>query len=278
MLPPRIQLPPEIEAVLEGHRKGLAEELNQKLLTLPKRCLYLNSRRVSQQPLRRTGFSRLLGRKLSQPTLSPTASKFGGLPYCESEENWEGWSFLGQLNLGEANQHLEEPLRGLLRLDYGEGMLSEAVRATWFPEPTGDKAVPQGEVASHPKWETQIEYRLGWSLPRSEADWFSLVPKALDQELWDFFNDWTPSGYNEDEDDKSHRLLGWPAGGLDEHYGFTPPPGHSENISEYEMLLRLTYDNEADFGWGTNWVYILVPKEGLAAGDLSGVVVTGANY
>ena len=64
---------------------------------------------------------------------------------------------------------------------------------------------------------------------------------------------------------------------MDEHYGFTPPPGCSDDLASYECLLRLTFDNAAGFAWGTNWIYLLVPREDLERGDLSRVVPTGAN-
>ena len=64
---------------------------------------------------------------------------------------------------------------------------------------------------------------------------------------------------------------------MEDHYGFTAPAGLSADVSEYEMLLRLTFDNKADFGWGTNWIYVLVPKPDLARRDLSRIVVTGGN-
>lgn len=72
-------------------------------------------------------------------------------------------------------------------------------------------------------------------------------------------------------------MLGHKSGGLDEHYGLTPPPGCSDDIASYECLLRLTFDNAAGFGWGTNWIYLLVPREDLLRADLGRVVVTGAN-
>jgi hypothetical protein len=37
----------------------------------------------------------------------------------------------------------------------------------------------------------------------------------------------------------------------------------------------MTFDNNAGFAWGTNWVHLLVPREDLARADLSRIVVTG---
>ena len=105
----------------------------------------------------------------------------------------------------------------------------------------------------------RLKFKSGWSLPHNERDWFSLLPKELDG-LWDFWNEFEPEGFNDDNRDEYHTILGWPAGGLDDHSGFTAPPGCRDDINDYEMLVRLTFDNVAGFGWGTNWVYVLAPK------------------
>ena len=44
------------------------------------------------------------------------------------------------------------------------------------------------------------------------------------------------------------------------------------------MLWRITFDNVADFGWGTNWVYVIVHRDDLAEDRLDRALVTGANY
>ena len=75
----------------------------------------------------------------------------------------------------------------------------------------------------------------------------------------------------------NRKSLKGPADGLEEHYGFDPRDGLTDDIERYEMLVRLTYDNVADFGWGTNWLYILVPNEDLKHGDLSRFAFTAAN-
>lgn len=84
-------------------------------------------------------------------------------------------------------------------------------------------------------------------------------------------------GYNTDGFNEHHRKLGHKSSGIDEHYGFEPPPGCSGDIADYECLLRVTFDNESGFQWGTNWLYLIVPRNDLAAGQLGRSVVTGAN-
>jgi hypothetical protein len=76
----------------------------------------------------------------------------------------------------------------------------------------------------------------------------------------------------------SHQLGGWPHAGLYDHYGFEAPPGKTDAIDEWEMLLSLDFDNEAGFSWGSNYVYFLVDPTSLAAADLGEVIVTAANY
>lgn len=121
---------------------------------------------------------------------------------------------------------------------------------------------------------TRLDFRLAWSLPEGhvlEELW------PLPESRWFEYDELYPRGYNDDASDEYHRLLGHRSAGLDEHYGFTPPAGLTEEIADYDSLLRLTFDNRADFAWGTNWIYVLVPREDLARGDLSRIVVTGAN-
>ncbi|MCC6751894.1 MAG: DUF1963 domain-containing protein [Deltaproteobacteria bacterium] len=241
---------------------------------------------MADTPLRHGWVGTLLGRNPTAPQLPATASKFGGVPYAEDDEDWLGWRFLGQVDLAEAAKHLpHSPLAGLLRLDSSDLPGSAGFRVRWFPAPDLSKAITP-TVSSVAKWETRHEFKGGWSLPHNDRDWFSLLPPkgeldAIHREtglsLWDFWNDWEPAGFNDDAREEFHTILGWPSGGLDEPYGFDPPPDCSGDASDYEMLVRLTFDNAAGFSWGTNWIYLLVPKNDLARGDLSRVLVTGAN-
>jgi hypothetical protein len=84
-------------------------------------------------------------------------------------------------------------------------------------------------------------------LPHNEHDWFALLPAeeelaAIHREtglsLWDFWNEWEPAGFNEDGRDEFHPILGWPAGGLDENYGFDPPAGCSDDVADYGLRTR----------------------------------------
>lgn len=78
--------------------------------------------------------------------------------------------------------------------------------------------------------------------------------------------------------DGCHRLGGHRAAGLDEPYRFAGAPGRTNRIEEYEMILRLTFDNEAGIQWGSNFIYILIHCQDLAEERLERAVVTTANY
>lgn len=287
MRPPDLRIPTKIRDALHAYSEGIADRLEEEARKLRRPCVYFSSERVSDAPLRRTGFGKLFRRRLAKPILPITASKFGGIPYSEGNEDWNGWRFIGQFDLLEAARFFpESSLSGLLRIDISDNPLSDGLRVRWFSEPDPSKAKVVNTIAPFGKWEASHVFKRGWSLPHNERDWFSLLPGEDEQDdiyrktgisLWDFWNDWEPTGFNEDVRDQYHTILGWPSGGLDEHYGFEAPSGYSDDISDYEMLLRLTFDNIAGFAWGTNWVYLLVPKIDLERGDLSHIVATGAN-
>ena len=73
-------------------------------------------------------------------------------------------------------------------------------------------------------------------------------------------------------------MFGHRAAGLDDHRTFEAPEGRSDDIREYEMLLRLDFDTAADLSWGTNALYVVIHRDDLAAGQLDRAVVTVASY
>jgi hypothetical protein len=274
---PPVRFPAPVRDDLNAHRPGLADETEQLFAAHVRPCVAVTSRRVSEKPLRRGPLARMFGARDGAPVLGPLESKFGGLPYCEQPEDWKDRRFLGQIDLARATSVLPPTaprLAGLLRLDLPrDAAVTEALRVKWFRAPSANSAVP---ASAEPvgRWEAQLEFTLSWTLPEGnalEALW------PLRERPWYEYTRFFPEGYNEDGSDEFHRLLGNKSGGLDEPYGFTAPPGCGQNIAAYECLLRLTFDNAAGFGWGTNWIYLLVPAEDLARGDLSRIVVTGAN-
>src|ERR1700755_994705 len=68
-------------------------------------------------------------------------------------------------------------------------------------------------------------------MPRSE--WIVVADEAV--ELRDAIVQRTRGGT-----ERCHQMLGWPSYGVEEHHGFTPPPGLCEELTEYEILLRST--------------------------------------
>lgn len=272
---PPVRFPDAVRRDLESHRVGLADEFEQRMRTLARPCIAVTSRRVANAPLRRSPLAKLFGARTSPPVLDVVVSKFGGTPYCDSVEDWREHAFLGQILLSEATAVLPEEaprLRGLLRLDVSrEGRF----RVRWFPEPSETRAVtPTPLPISIATWETRLVFAQSWTLP--EGNELEALWPLRDVALYEY-EKFDPPGYHTDGFDEHHRMLGHKSSGLDEHYGFEPPPGCSGNIADYESLLRLTFDNEAGFQWGTNWIYLLVPRADLAAGELGRIVVTGAN-
>jgi len=61
----------------------------------------------------------------------------------------------------------------------------------------------------------------------------------LEKFSWLDYKRLEPKGFNEDGFDEFHRMIGHKSMGLDEHCGFTPAPGSSSNLHDYECLWRL---------------------------------------
>ncbi len=276
--PPPLRFPDPVRDDLNAHRAGLAEETEQMMASHVRPCVAITAHRVSK-PIRRNLFARLFGaHEATKPLLGATESKFGGTPYCETEEEWNEHAFLGQIDLACATAALPASsvrLTGLLRIDLrlsssGE---NEDFRVRWFREPSADRAVAT-TASSVGDWETQLDFRLAWTLPEGEA-LEALWP--LREPHWCEYEEFFPKGYNADGRNEFHRMLGHKPSALDEHYGWCPPTGCSDDIASYECLLRLIFDNAAGFSWGSNAIYLLVPREDLARADLSRIVVTAAN-
>jgi len=269
MQPPPLRLPDPVRADLDAHRSGLANEFEQQLTGLVRPRVAITSSRVAPHPLRRSPLGRLFKRPTSGPSLGVLDSKFGGVPYCETEEDWSDRGFLGQIDLARATAVLppEYPrLTGLLRLDHdGRTGLLEPIRVTWFSRPSADRAVA-ARPANIPRWETRLEFRLAWSLPQGDA-LDELWP--LSEPQWYDYERFFPEGYD-DVDGDVHMLLGHKPSGLYDPYQL-------ENAGSYECLLRVPFDNTAGFHWGSNCVYIVVPRDDLARGDLSHAIATAAN-
>jgi hypothetical protein len=131
-------------------------------------------------------------------------SKLGGLPYCEGIEDWKQHGFLEQIDLHRATAVLPEgapKLSGLLSFDaaFDERLL----RVRWFLEPSADRA-----IARRPR----------------EALW------PLREPAWFGYEAFYPSGYNMDDRDDFHRLLG---------HKSSPSPMTSKRAARRKLVARL---------------------------------------
>jgi hypothetical protein len=170
------------------------------------------------------------------------------------------------------------PRAGILAVDVAPDLsASRGFRTRWYPRPDEAAARTERSVACVGKWETRMRFQSGWSLPGGNAWGLVLYPDP-DPDLWEEWNDWVPEHYLLDVQDDRHRIAGHRPAGLDEHYGFEPAPGRSDDIEEYELLWSITFDNVADFAWGSNMVYVIIHRDDLAEARLDRAVVTGANY
>lgn len=235
-----------------------------------KPCFALHARRTSDLPLRREGLGAWLGRPTAEANLPTLRSKFGGSPYDEGA-SWSGYSFVAQINFEDFDgASVGMPERGILALDAGPEF-----RLRWYPAPSKSKA-----VAAHPacvgRYECAIDFQPSWSLPGNDAEFLALFD-GFPQAALDVLVEWLPSeqlGWHEG----THQLGGWREAGLIDHYGFQPPAGTSTDLGEWTMILRLDFDNEADFAWGSNVIYVIAPNADVARGDLARAVVVAANF
>lgn len=274
-VPPPLHLPEDLRAAFARHGEAKAREVEEYLRKAPRPCVYVTSERIGEAPLRRGALGRLLGMRTAAAVLPSVQSKFGGVPYVEGSVSWERARFLGQINFAEVPMFPGmSPRKGILALDRVDDGSSAPLRVRWYSEPLPSRAVDSAHVPSVGRFETAIKFRPGWTLPR-DAAWYALVPESDVHGLWDAWNEFAPEGF--DEDENTHRLFGHRAGGLEDHYGFEPREGRSGEISDYELLMRITFDNQAGFGWGTNWMHVLIHKDDLAAGAFDRTVVTGSN-
>ncbi len=270
MRPPPLVLPPNLREVLDARHPSAASALVTTAERLARPAVYIDSKRIAAAPLSRGWLMSRL-RPVAAPVLSPLAGKFGGHPYAEEREDWSQHRFLGQFDLTQAGALIGQPqLRGLLRVDVGLGV--SGLRVRWFESPQPSRAVAQAGVRSVGRWECQHELCVGWTLPRDES-LTKCIPEeilnAVGEDWFDVWQEWWPDGYDEDlATGGRHRLLGAPV--IDDYYD-------AVDGAVFAPLLRVDYDNIADFGWGTNWLYVLAPREELAQGELRRLLATGGN-
>lgn len=267
---PVLEVDPEIVDALRAVSDITAADVLARVRRGLKPCGQLRTRRVSQYPLWVEGLSALFRRPTADPVLPTLRSKFGGTPYDEGSD-WNGYAFLFQLNFEEADvTHMGFPDRGILAVDSGEPF-----RVRWYPDPQKSRCVP-----SHPssvgRYECAVEVVSAWSLPSTDTEFLALF-EGFPQAALDVLIDWLPMeqlGWS----DGTHQLGGWRAAGLFEHYGFQPAAGLPQSLDDWTMILRLDFDNEADFGWGSNVIYVVVPTQDFLARSFVRAEVVAASF
>ncbi|MCP3102215.1 DUF1963 domain-containing protein [Myxococcus sp. K15C18031901] len=269
--------PPELRALLRSRSPSLARDVERFLADAPRGCAYVRSERVASSPLQPSLLHRLRGMRAARPVLGVLDSKFGGVPYVEEADlSWKDHRFLGQVQFEQLRDSPPGmPAQGLFALDLVETRFgAPAFRVRWYPEPSEVRARSVVTPRSVGRWEARMVFAPGLSLPGGPA-WMAPLPTD-DEELLDAWMEWTPHGFLEDEwgAEPCHRLLGHVSGGLED---LGPVPGRREPLGAYEMLWRIDLDRSADFDWGTNWVYVLVHRDDLAANRLERAVVVTAN-
>lgn len=251
-------------------------------------CVYFESTRAADLPLQRSGLGRLLKRPIAAPRLPLLQSKFGGTPYVTANDGpaMKDRRFLLQINLAEVT-NLPEPFpsRGLFSVDMVPPKLTNR---RWFairfdPDPAEGRAVALPEpVACIGNYEASLRFLPGLSYEPSE--WEAVFANQDDDALKDAWSDCeyelntVIGAVPTDVGEERHRLGGHRTSVLNEDEDLPVPPGYSKDPRDYELLLWITYDNTADFGWGSNVAYVLIHRDDLAAGRLERAFDAPQNY
>jgi uncharacterized protein YwqG len=256
------------------------------LATSARPCVYFDSERVGELPLRHGVIGRLLKRPLATPQLPVLASKFGGRPYVPAVDVplMRNRTFLLQINLEEVPE-LPAPIpqRGLLAVDMDPSTgIYRWVNVRYYPDPSEAQAADLGPTDCVGKYEAVLRYVPGLSYPEGEV-WESVLAggDAVTRELWDewqFEIDGTPHIAQKRwrHSEEVHRIGGYRTCAQDDA-PFEPPEGLPADIAQYELLLRISFDNTADFGWGSNTLYLVIHRDDLAAGRLERAFGAPAN-
>jgi hypothetical protein len=271
-------LPDRVRQALAEFDPATVARAESFLATSARPCVDFRSERVSAAPLRRGLFGRLLGRLIAAPQLPVLASKFAGRPYWIAADGaWpKACYFLMQINFAELPVgHLSElPARGLLAVDLLPPSLRKpfAHRVRYYPDPSEELAVDPGPVMSRGSYEAALRFAPGWSYPGGQA-WEAAVGLTPKDGPWEIWYEWQSEAEPMPLGPACHRLLGHPAAGC---YELSDLPRGS--LSEFEMLLRIDFDNAASFDWGSNVVYVLIHRDDLRTGKLERAFLTAANY
>jgi Domain of unknown function (DUF1963) len=272
-------LPPFLNRVPERLRRTLSAapldaiaRAESFLKSTARPCVYFDSKRTSDLPLQRGLVGRLLGRPTVTPQLPVLASKFGGQPYVTADEVslLRKRRFLLQINFAEVPEIPESlPKKGILcvDLDPTAGVFRWfAIR--YYAEVSDVQAAVVPPTLCVGNYEAALRFIPGVSYPQGET-WESVLADEDDtvREAWaecQFEIDCVPQLGTPRWCLDAHRLGGYRTCGQDDDV-FKPPTGYPTDIHEYELLLRVPFDNTADFGWGSNTAYIVIHRDDLAA-------------
>jgi hypothetical protein len=284
-MPPFLtRVPERIRKVLVRASPEVLSRAEAFLVRSARPCVYFDSRRVDDLPLRRGLIGGLLNKPVAAPKLPLLQSKFGGTPYVTEADlpSMKGRRFLVQINFAEVPE-LPAPFpgAGLFCVDMVEG----APHGRWFgirfySDPSEPLAVrPATPVRCVGKYEAEIRFMPGVTYPPDE--WEAIFADQEDelQEAWsecEFEIDNVTEGPADPSREEMHQLGGHRPWILEDSM-FQPPDGYSKDVKEYELLLRLPFDNQAGFGWGSNVAYIVIHRDDLAAGRLERAFDVPAN-
>jgi hypothetical protein len=263
--PPRLEFDAGLRKELKAFPAATGEALRAWFTEGLVPAYKATSTRASERPQVPGLLGKLVGQKPAEPVLPLLASKLGGRPYLESEEDWpmlgpRRLSFLGQVNFAELPEHVPDvPRRGLLGFFVNTAWpAKQVVTCRWYPAPDASRAalVPL-VVPAVARYEARLRFAPAWSPPWSDG-WKARVGGAADA-LWDAVVEWSSElGEKLGDSENAHVLFGNATAALLEEAG----PG----VEADQLIARFTCDSAADFAWGTNWLYVLTRREDFEAG------------
>ncbi len=259
---PVLDFSPDIVESLNRYPRTVREQLHAWIEQRLCPTYLLETSRVSG-PQRLGSLGRLMGKKESAPVLPSTVSKFGGIPYLESEDEWPSkggrrLQYLGQLNLSEPPPHVPDvPREGLVVLFLDRDWPCEnPVACRYYRNPSLERAVREfAPLLSIAPFEASVRFRPSWDLSWAST-WERLLP-AKDEQLWDELNDWHDETVRSwGKRDGMHEMWGHASSALLEDL-------REEELTDRRVLLYCTYDHAADFAWGSNCLYVVIDEPDL---------------
>lgn len=186
----------------------------------------------------------------------------------ESREDWprcqdRPLEFLGQINFRELPPHvLDAPRSGLLVLFVDRKWpCDQPVVCRWYPRAESVTAVePYSAAPQCARFEARITFIPSWDLP-DPVDVESILG-ATNLALWQELVDWKSEfDLARGRADGSHELFPHTTSALLHESRPVDSP-------DARALLRVGFDVEAGFHWGSNVLYVLITNADLHSGHL----------